>query len=249
MGREIRPYPVGGGGRSVAGMAAPECDSPYQHPTSGRRRSAGVNALGTVIGPLARTGGYYAQSWRDYLNRQPDELPIARPSMLLAAHAFRDEIVLLGLRAHRPVSDVEHFERINTEVHAALDFYGQRGWLDKPSRFFAKPPPLTDIDVRPVQSGRRHFERMHFVSGYSPRAGEPGAQRWLSYTANTRSSPPNPRQRHPSRWSAAVAATTSPPAPRSRSADPPPADRGRHGRQAQAQEGTKGPYRATAPST
>jgi hypothetical protein len=63
----------------------------------------------------------------------------ARPSIALATHAFRDEIVLLGLRVRRPVSDVQAFRRINAEVDAALDFYGRRGWLNTPTRFFAKP--------------------------------------------------------------------------------------------------------------
>ena len=131
-----------------------------------------------VVGPFTRTGSYYAQSWRDYLDHEPHELPIARPTIALAAHAFRDEIVLLGLRARRPVSDVHAFDRINREVVAALDFYGRRGWLDKPEGFFAPPPPLTDVTVRQVKSRRRPHERIVFDSGYAPYPGEPGAQRW-----------------------------------------------------------------------
>ena len=150
------------------------------------RQPSGAGALGALVGPLTRTGGYYAQSWRDCLDGKPGELPIARPSIALAAHAFRDEIVLLGLRARRPVSDVHTFERINHEVVAALDLYGRRGWLDKPARFFAKPPPLTDITVRQVKARRRSYARITFDSGYTPRIGEPGRQRWLGYTANNR---------------------------------------------------------------
>ena len=142
--------------------------------------------MGAVVGPFTRTGSYYAQSWRDYLDRTPRDLPVARPSIALTAHAFRDEIVLLGLRARRPVSDVHAFGRINAEVVEALDFYGLRGWLDKPARFFAKPPPLTDVTVRPVKARGRSYERIAFDSGYTPRAGEPGRQRWLGYTANNR---------------------------------------------------------------
>ena len=32
--------------------------------------------LGDIIRPLRRTGRYYARSWREYLERQPGELPI-----------------------------------------------------------------------------------------------------------------------------------------------------------------------------
>ena len=137
---------------------------------SGRQlRSPGGS--GAVVAPLSRTVGYYAQSWRDYLDREPHEVPIARPSIALAAQAFRDEIVLLGLRVRRPVSDVHAFERINDEVVAALDFCGWTGCLDNPARFFARPPPLTDVTVRQVKARRRSYERIVFDSGYTPCAG------------------------------------------------------------------------------
>ena len=156
-------------------MAPAHRDDASQRRTSpSRRQPPGAGAWGAVVRPLTRTGSYYAESWRDYLDREPRELPIARPSIALAAHAFRDEIVLLGLRARRPVSDVHAYERINAEVDAALDFYRRKGWLDNPARFFAKPPPLTDVTIRPVKARRRSYERISFDSGYTPRAGEPG---------------------------------------------------------------------------
>ncbi|MDT0551199.1 hypothetical protein, partial [Streptomyces lonegramiae] len=92
-------------------------------------------AAGSAVRPVARTVGYYAKTWHQYLNHEPHELPIARPTLALAAHALRDEIVLLGLRARRPVGDVSSFERINAEIVEALDFYGHKGWLNNPARF------------------------------------------------------------------------------------------------------------------
>jgi hypothetical protein len=132
------------------------------------------------------TGLHFAQSWRDYFDPAPDELPIARPTLALAAQAFRDEIVLKGLRARRPVSKPEVFERIAGEVAAGLEFYGDRGWLEKPKGFFAKPPRLSEVTVRKVKDRRRSFYRIFFDSGYAPHRGEPGAQRWVEYTANSR---------------------------------------------------------------
>ncbi|BBZ44794.1 alpha/beta hydrolase family protein [Mycobacterium parmense] len=142
--------------------------------------------LGGVAGPFTHTGRYLAGVWRDYLGQSHDELPIARPTLALAAQAFRDEVVLLGLKARRPVSRPDVFERITREVVAALDFYGTQGMLDKPKRFFAAPPPLTDVTVREVKGGKNSYDRLFFDSGYRPRPGEPGAQRWLGYTANDR---------------------------------------------------------------
>jgi hypothetical protein len=182
-------------------MAAPDREEAREPKTSRpRHQPPGAGALGAVVGPITRTGGYYAQSWRDYLDREPRELPIARPTIALALHALRDEIVLLGLRARRPVSDEDAFDRINREVVAALDFYGRRGWLDKPEGFFAPPPALTDVNVRQVKSRRRPHQRIVFDSGYAPYPGEPGAQRWSGYTANTREYALMLRHREPRPW-------------------------------------------------
>ncbi|BBX71835.1 alpha/beta hydrolase family protein [Mycolicibacterium psychrotolerans] len=139
--------------------------------------------LRAALGPLARTGGYYARSWRDYLGSAPNQMPIARPTLALAAEALRDEVVLLGLRARRPLSDPAAFARIDAEVSAALDFYDGHGLLDDPRRFFTAPRRLIDFEVHPVQRGNRSYERLRWVSAYRPRPGEPGTARWLGYRA------------------------------------------------------------------
>ena len=162
------------------------------------RGSAGP--LWQVLGPFTRTGGFYARSWADYLDRQPGELPVARPTLALAAQAFSDEIVLLGFRFLRSAPDATRVERINREVIAALEFYGQKGWLGKPEGFVAAPPPLSDVAVRPVTSLGRTYERMFFDSEYEPCAGDPGRERWLSYTSNNREYALMLRHREPRPW-------------------------------------------------
>ena len=82
----------------------------------------------------------------------------------------------------------------------ALEFYGHKGWLARPEGFFAAPPPLTDVTVRPVNSMGRTYERFFFDSGYEPHAGEPGSERWLSYTANNREYGLMLRHREPRPW-------------------------------------------------
>lgn len=164
-------------------MAMPTDDD--AHPRGVLARGAPAGALGGAITPFVHTGQYITRSWRDYLGGS-DELPIARPTIALAAQAFRDEIVLMGLKARRPVSRPEAFTRITREVIDAVAFYGNKGWLDKPQGFFGKPPELSDVEIRKVKDRRRSFHRIFFDSGYAPHAGEPGAQRWLSYSANNR---------------------------------------------------------------
>jgi hypothetical protein len=166
-----------------------------------------VGGLGNAITPFMHTGLYLAQSWRDYLGQAPDELPIARPTIALTAQAFRDEIVLMGLKARRPVSRPDAFERITHEVVAGLEFYGNKGWLEKPKGFFGKPPVLSDVTVRKVKGRRRSFNRIFFDSGYTPQPGEPGRQRWLGYTANNREYALLLRHREPRPWLVCVHGT------------------------------------------
>src|SRR5689334_884193 len=97
---ESLPPPV-----TSPGMAALDRDEASTPPTGRRHhRPPGAGALGALAGPVTRTGSYYTQSWRDYRDVDTKELPIARPTIALALHALRDEIVLTGLRARRPVS-------------------------------------------------------------------------------------------------------------------------------------------------
>ena len=163
-------------------------------------RRGGASPLALALGPFTRTGGFYARSWADYLDRQPGQVPARRPSLALAAHAFGDEIVLLGFRFLRSAPDATRVERINHEVIAALDFYREKGWLEEPERFFAAPPPLTDVSVRPVTSRGRTYSRMFFDSDYEPCAGEPGRERWLSYTSNNHEYGLMLRHREPRPW-------------------------------------------------
>lgn len=163
--------------RDGAGASKP---GPFHVPALAR------GAFSSAVRPLAKSIDYYLQTWREDRNREPHELPVARPTIALAVHALRDEIVLLGLRARRPVSDMRSFERIDAEVTAALDFFGRAGWLTDPAGFFAKPPALADVLVKPVHAMGRSYERIAFDSCYTPHVGEPGSQRWMSYAANKR---------------------------------------------------------------
>ena len=140
-----------------------------------------------AIRPITRASSFYASSWHRYLTQQAGgDLPVLRPTAALAAHAFRDEIVLAGFRMLRPAGDERYFDRAEREVIAALDLYTQAGWLAAPERFFPPPPPLAEVTVRPVTTWRHAYERMSFDSGYEPHPDDPGRQRWLGYRPNNR---------------------------------------------------------------
>lgn len=142
--------------------------------------------LGAIISPLTKAGGYYARSWGAYLDGARGELPVARPTLSLATHALRDEIVLVGLRWKRPLSSPAVYERINGEVAQAVELYRERGWLEKPQGFFTAPPAPTDVAVKSYTSRGRTHQRLSFASGYEPFTEEPGRDRWMGYTGNHR---------------------------------------------------------------
>ncbi|WP_293043739.1 hypothetical protein [Mycobacterium sp.] len=167
-------------------MAAIPAGNDRQRPGPRNWVDVAASGVGGAIKPFTHTGQYIAESWRDYRGRGSDELPIARPTVALAAQAFRDEVVLMGLKARRPVTRPEAFDHITDEVVAGLKFYGGRGWLEAPTEFFAEPPFLSDVTVRQVKGSRRSFYRLSYDSGYLPHPGEPGGRRWQTYTGNNR---------------------------------------------------------------
>src|SRR4051812_34353176 len=99
------------------------------HPAPTGRKSGNAVPLANIVAPFTKTAGYYARSWGAYLDGDNDELPVARPTLSLATHALRDEMVLVGLRLRRPLSDAAVYDKINIEVLKAIDFYAKRGWL------------------------------------------------------------------------------------------------------------------------
>lgn len=169
------------------------------------RKSPGSRKpLTNIVSPFARAGSYYARSWGAYLDSrgggETSDLPLARPTLSLATHALRDELILVGLLLRRPVSDSESFTRLNTEISDATELYRERGWLDDPEGFFPAPPAAEDVVVRSFTKGGRTHERVSFDSGYAPHPGEPGAERYLSYAGNHRAYALMLRHREPRPW-------------------------------------------------
>lgn len=150
--------------------------------------------------PFSRARQFYSRSGDEHRAPPLDGPPVARPTIALARQVFHDEVVLLGIRMFLPPNDRQALDRINREVGAALDFYGQRGWLQRPGEFFAVPPTLTEVSIRPVTIRRHAYERVVFDSGYQPHPGEPGRMRWLGYTENARGSALVLRHREPRPW-------------------------------------------------
>ncbi len=163
-------------------------------------RPVNPGALDHVVRPIRRAGRFYARSWQGYLGERADDLPLARPTLALGIQALRDEVVLSGFRLMRPLGDAETAERIGREVLDALEFYGGRGLLQHPEQFFETPPVLREVTMRSVRTRGRTCHSITYDSGFAPRIGEPGRDRWLGYTANNRGYALLLRHRDPRPW-------------------------------------------------
>lgn len=145
---------------------------PAHSAPTGKKPGAGA-PLANIVAPFTKTAGYYARSWGAYLEGGSGELPVARPTLSLATHALRDEIVLVGLRMRRPLSDATVYDKINAEVVKAIDFYGKQGWLARPEGFSPHRPR------RPLSRSARSAKATARTSG-------------CRSTADTRPTPGNP---------------------------------------------------------
>jgi hypothetical protein len=104
----------------------------------------------------------------------------------LAAEALVDDALMAAFRlsvANRPPHVIS---KIAAEVDAATKVFDRHGWFDDPASYYEAPPPLRekDVDVVPDRLGRLKIERLTFASGYTPRADEPGIERWEHYKHN-----------------------------------------------------------------
>ncbi len=110
-------------------------------------------------------------------------MPVARPTLALAGNALLDEVLLASFRVMRrhPGGEVERIER---EVLAAVEMYEREGWLAQPELFHEKPPPLETPVLTSERNRNLAYDRVSFESGYEPRTGDPGRERWLGYEGN-----------------------------------------------------------------
>jgi dienelactone hydrolase len=112
------------------------------------------------------------------------DVPAPRPSLALFAQVAADDALLAWMQVTLDVRGGEHLARIAGEVHEAAEQFRARGWLEKPADYHETPPPLEAPEISLGRTRGVEYEHLRFESGYEPRAGEPGRERWLAYAAN-----------------------------------------------------------------
>ncbi len=158
------------------------------HPQLETGLPLGLAALAAGGGLALAVPGFRAASFlgSSLLGSETDEpeIPRLRITARLAAKVVVDEAVRALMLALARVPSKAHRRRIRDEVAAALDLYESRGWLSRPERFHRKPPALGRVRITRRSARGIDFEHVSFASGYRPRHGEPGRERWLAMREN-----------------------------------------------------------------
>ncbi len=116
------------------------------------------------------------------------EVPPLQPSMGLIAEAMLDRTFTVATSLMLGVPMPEEVRRQAEEAQAMRDSLAENGWLDKPLSYHRRPPALRRFELSPdkVRTGIRsqYYETLRFDSGFEPRVGEPGRERWLAHPNN-----------------------------------------------------------------
>ncbi len=118
------------------------------------------------------------------LEPHPEGVPTPVESLSLSAQVGLDAAILSTMSIGVKIPSGDDLRRTRDEIEAARAQFDAAGWLEKPAEYHALPPPLLDPGVRSERARGIDFEHLSVESGYAPREGEPGRDRWLSYRKN-----------------------------------------------------------------
>jgi dienelactone hydrolase len=141
-----------------------------------------ASMIGLVALALA---SFVACGWSAQRAEPPIErVPHPTLDLQLATKVAFDQLALASLITTRPNALNPDTARSAREIREAREHFEHSGWLEKPASYHETPPPLEGPQLRWGRVFGQSFERMAFASGYEPRAGDPGRERWLSYGLN-----------------------------------------------------------------
>jgi len=128
-----------------------------------------------------------------------DSAAVFNPSFGLAAQVLLDEVLIAAMRNPRLFPHGDDYERAGAEIRQAHSLWTERGWLADPASYHDDPPVPSGWTTRREVTINQSYEALTFPSGYEPRPGEPGRDRWLERRANHTMHAAVVRTRHPDR--------------------------------------------------
>lgn len=115
---------------------------------------------------------------------RPAGLPAVRLTPSLVSHVVMDEsIMALAVGPNRFPRRAD-YHRVGEELARAHALFTDEGWLDDPASFHQTPPPLGEPTITRGWALGQSYERLWWPSGYEPRLGVPGTDRWLAFESN-----------------------------------------------------------------
>ena len=143
----------------------------------------------SLFGAGIRTVGFAGDSIRRGLSvrRKYPEVPVPRPTLMRLTSVFMEELMVLALATTDPrAHDEAELVRIRRETDEAIALYAEHGWDRDRAGFHQTPTAPTHDQMEDRRFAGIRYQEMSFESGYEPRPGMPGRDRWLSVEANRR---------------------------------------------------------------
>ncbi len=113
-----------------------------------------------------------------------DSIVKVRPTPLLAAQAYLDEVLIAALRHPDLLPREEDYVPAAADLAVAREVFAVRGWIDDPATYHRDPPPPDDVRAVHEAAHGLGYEHTTFSSGWEPHREEPGRARWLKHQAN-----------------------------------------------------------------
>ena len=133
---------------------------------------------------IPRTASFVGKTALRRLRAPVPGLPVPNVSPGLAAQVAIDELILAVAMGPNRFPRRSDYERVGAELAYARLLFEERGWIADPASYHRDPPPLEDPAMAKGWALGHSYERVLFPSEFTPRAEEPGADRWSGYASN-----------------------------------------------------------------
>ncbi len=200
-----QPAPDGGVDGAGPGTGRPSAIEQLLAPASSVAHFLNRRALVRATRVVPRTLHFVGSTlWRGEVS---ESLPAPHLSLGLAAQVAMDEALLAVAMAPNRFPLPGDYGRVAGELADAEAMFTAEGWVDDPATYHRTPPPLADGDLTTTRGWAlgQSYDRVTWDSGFAPRDGEPGSERWMGFGPNAAATAALLRHADPTRpWVIAV---------------------------------------------
>lgn len=148
-------------------------------------RVAGDPRTMGVLQAAPRTAAFLSHAnARTAAGEDDDTIVPVRPSPALAAQVLLDEVMIAAFRHPRLLPRGDDYAKAAADLLATRAALEAGGWLADPAAYHGHPLAPDLVVRRSAQVPGMRYDHVAFPSAWEPRPGEPGRDRWLSFSAN-----------------------------------------------------------------